>query len=187
MSVRRTADFRMERILETKLSTGSEAIKRSLIEEIGKAVSVIGEVDDLTFRRVSGSSSSVGEQFRHNLDFINTFLNGLGVGKIDYARRERDLQVSVSRSYATERFEKAARRILSLTRAKLSELVSVRSEIDGSVWLASSVIREMEFVLSHTVHHHALIAAKLETQGFKTDPSFGVATSTKEYWGRLAA
>lgn len=187
MSVRRTTDSRMAHILDTKLSTGSEAIRRSLIEEIDKAIGVIGEIDDLTFRRVSGSSSSVGEQFRHNLDFINTFLNGLGVGKIDYARRERDLQVSVSRSYAIKRFEKAVRWILLLPRTKLSELVSVRSEIDGSLWLASSVIREMEFVLSHAVHHHALIAAKLETQGFKTDSSFGVATSTIEYWSRLAA
>jgi hypothetical protein len=170
-----------------EISPGSEAIKRSLIDEIGKAISVIGEIDDLSYCRDSRHSSSVGEQFRHNLDFLNTFLSGLDIGKIDYARRERDPRVSVSRGYAIERFESVARRILMLSRTRVSELVSVRSEVAGSVWLASSVVREMEFVLSHTVHHHALIAEKLEGQGIMTDRALGVAPSTREYWSRLAA
>ena len=187
MSVVRFMNLNVTWKSEAFISTGPEAIKRSLIDEINKAISVIGEIDDLTYCRISGNSSSVGEQFRHNLDFLNTFLNGLEIGKIDYSRRERDPRVSVSRRYAIETFEQAARRILSLARTRLSELVSVRSEIDGSVWLASSVIREMEFVLSHTVHHHALIALKLEEQGFRTDSTLGVAASTKEYWSRVAA
>ena len=35
------------------------------------------------------------------------------------------------------------------------------SEIESGNWLPSSIAREVEFVHSHTVHHHALIAEKL--------------------------
>ena len=64
----------------TYCSTGYEAVQRCLIDEIGKAIDVVGGLDDLTYRRDSTTSSSVGEQFRHNLDFLNTFLNGIDRG-----------------------------------------------------------------------------------------------------------
>ena len=162
-------------------------IKRSLIDELTKAVNVIGQLDDLTYCRDSKLSSSVGEQFRHDLDFVNTFLNGIELGCIDYTHRERDPRVSLSRSYAIDKYEYAKRRLELIGRSRLSELISVRSEVVDLMWLSSSVAREMEFVLSHTVHHHALIAAKLEGQGIEIDRSLGVAASTQKYWSRQAA
>lgn len=177
----------VKHIPETEIASGPATVPLFLIDEIRKAVGVISELDDLSYCRDSRLSSSVGEQFRHNLDFLNTFLNGLDIGKIDYTRRERDPRVSISRDYAIEKFERASRRILSLGQSRFSELVSVRSEVVGSMWLPSSVVREMEFVLSHTIHHHALIAEKLVGQGISTDAALGVAPSTKSYWSRLAA
>ena len=171
----------------TDLPTGYEAVQRCLIGEIGKAINVIGQLDDLTYRRDSKLSSSVGEQFRHNLDFLNTFLNGTGRGTIDYTRRERDLRVATSRNYAVQKFADVLRKISTLNRSEMSGLVSVRSEAVVSLWLPSSVIREMEFVLSHTIHHHALVAEKLKAMGVSIEDDFGVAMSTKEYWHRMAA
>jgi len=171
----------------TDLPTGYEAVQRCLIGEIGKAINVIGQLDDLTYRRDSKLSSSVGEQFRHNLDFLNTFLNGIDRGSIDYTRRERDPRVSTSRNYAVQKFEEASRKISTLNRSEMSGLVSVRSEAVGSLWLPSSVIREMEFVLSHTIHHHALIGEKLFAMGISLDAGFGVALSTQDFRRRIAA
>jgi len=171
----------------TYCSTGYEAVQRCLIDEIGKAIDVVGGLDDLTYRRDSTTSSSVGEQFRHNLDFLNTFLNGIDRGSIDYTRRERDPRVSTSRNYAVQKFENASRKISTLTRSRISGLVSVRSEAVGSLWLTSSVIREMEFVLSHTIHHHALIGEKLFAMGISLDAGFGVALSTQDFRRRIAA
>jgi hypothetical protein len=167
--------------------SGSESIKRSLIDEIGTTINVINQLDDLSYRLDSPTSSSVGEQFRHNLDFLNTFLNGVELGRIDYNRRERDSRVSTSRSYAIERFERVSQRLKAVSRSTMSQMVSVRSEVAGSIWLPSSVVREMEFVLSHTIHHHALIAEKLAGQGISTYLALGVSPSTKNYWSRLAA
>ena len=166
---------------------GADTIKRSLIGELNTAIKVIIQLDDLTYCRDSSLSSSVGEQFRHDLDFVNTFLNGIDLGRIDYTRRERDPRVSLSRAYAIGKYEFAKRKLEIIGRSRLSELISVRSEVAELMWLSSSVSREMEFVLSHTIHHHALIAEKLERQGFSLNGDIGVAPSTKDYWHSKAA
>ena len=166
--------------------SGGEAIKQSLLDEIGKGVLILSSLDDLSFRR-SSRSSSVGAQLRHNLDFLNTFLNGVDVGRIDYTRRERDSRVEVSREYAIDRFETAKRRLESLGGLDLRSMVSVRSEVDPAMWLQSTVVREMEFVLSHTIHHHALIAEKLTNWDINLDEAVGVSPSTNKYRCRIAA
>lgn len=167
-------------------SIGDIAIKERLVEEIEKSVQVISRLDDTAFRR-PGRSSSIGAQFRHNLDVVNTFLNGVRVGRIDYTRRERDARVERDRYYAIERFDGAMSRLLDLSPAMIRSMVSVRSEIDPSMWLASTAIREMEYVLSHTIHHHALIAERLAGLGLDLESNFGVAPSTRDYWSRMAA
>jgi hypothetical protein len=58
----------------------------------------------------------------------------------------------------------------------------VRSEIDAAFWIESSAARELEFLHSHTVHHHALIAEKLSSSGVKLPDDFGVAPSTLKFW-----
>jgi len=77
-------------------------------------------------------------------------------------------------------------RLKNLQRPDLGAMISVASEIDSTVWTMSSVIREMEFVHSHTVHHHALIAAKLAGLGVSMKEQFGVSQSTLAYWRRAA-
>jgi hypothetical protein len=165
--------------------SGPVTIKQRLFDEIYKGIQIIRQLDDLTYRRHSDLSASVGEQFRHNLDFLNTFILGAAIGRIDYTQRERDAQVAASRAYAVERFEVALEKLAKLSR--FGGMVSVRSEIDGATWLPSSIHREMEFVLSHTIHHHALIAEKLVREGIAVDSVVGVAPSTMEYRRRLAA
>jgi hypothetical protein len=49
---------------------------------------------------------------------------------------------------------------------------------------ASTVARELQFLLSHTVHHYALIALILRLQGFEPGEEFGVAPSTLAHWRR---
>ena len=179
--------FATQYLIGAPVFNGRDSIRQGLSEEITKGIRVIEQLDDISYRRRSKNSASVGEQFRHNLDFVNTFLNGVAVGRIDYTKRERDIRVERSREWAVERFETVGRKLAMLSRAQINSMVSVRSETDAGVWLPSSAAREMEFVLSHTIHHHALIAEKLAGQGVILDTAFGVAASTKSYWSKLAA
>ena len=160
---------------------------RNLKDELLKGIDMIATVDDLSFRRVANGTGSVGGQFRHNLDFVNSLLNGIDDGHIDYNKRERDPRVEENREFAIECFRKAINRLSNLSPRLFSKSALVRSELDQALWLPSGFAREAEFVHSHTVHHHALIAEKLAGYGLAVTENFGVAPSTLEYWKKKAA
>ena len=163
------------------------SILRSVIEEFERGRQLIGRLDDLTYRKSANGTGSVGGHFRHNLDFVDSFLNGIAEGRIDYSSRERDTRVEVDRGFAAEKLDHATRRLSVLSDEILERLVDVRSEVDPTTWLRSSVARELEFLNSHTVHHHALIAEKLAGFGIAATENFGFAPSTLDYWKTKAA
>ncbi len=51
----------------------------------------------------------------------------------------------------------------------------------------STVGRELQFLVSHTVHHFAIIAVMHSSQGIELPPDFGIAPSTLKYQRQLAA
>ena len=56
------------------------------------------------------------------------------------------------------------------------------SEIDAAqAWTRSTGRRELQFLLSHTIHHYALIAVICNHLGVPLDPAFGVAPSTLRF------
>ena len=57
------------------------------------------------------------------------------------------------------------------------------AEEDNPEFSRSSVLRELQFLVSHTVHHYAIIKLHLQLQGCDTARlvSFGVAPSTQSY------
>jgi hypothetical protein len=82
----------------------------------------------------------------------------------------------------------AGLRSMSRTDQTIKLLVSTETA-DQSLqsWCSSSVVRELEFLQSHTVHHYSLIAILLRLQGIEPEEDFGVAPSTLEYWREQAA
>ena len=158
-----------------------------LIDELTRGMCLITSIDDITYCRTANGTGSVGGQFRHNLDFAGCLLNGVKNGLIDYNDRERDIRVETDRQYAAMRFASVMRRLSELNPRIMGKSLLVRSEVDNCMWLPSSFAREVEFVHSHTVHHHALIAEKLAGFGVKIVENFGVAPSTLKFWERRAA
>jgi hypothetical protein len=165
---------------ETRAEPGF--LTKVLIDELTRGARLIEQLFDSVYCRKANGTGSIGGHFRHNLDFMHSFLNGIRVGKIDYNRRERDVRTEEDRHYAVERFALAIRRLGSLEPDFLQRKVLIRSELDAEIWHESSVARELEFLHSHTVHHHALIAEKLAFFGVKVTGNFGVAPSTLKFW-----
>ncbi len=63
--------------------------------------------------------------------------------------------------------------------------IQIRLECGGAEaeqWSHSTVRRELQFLLSHTVHHFALIAVLLERFEIAVPDDFGIAPSTLKYW-----
>jgi hypothetical protein len=130
----------------------------------------------------------VGAQFRHCLDFYDCFLKGLESGEIDYSRRKRDPRVESDRQYAIAKFEAVRDGLAELTSERCEQSVRVKAEETASgtpEWCSSSPARELQFLISHTIHHYALVAVLLKLQDCEVGqefPGFGVAPSTLTHW-----
>lgn len=158
------------------------SLAERVADEFRRATALIESIDDAVYRFSDDKSGSVGAQFRHNLEIAENFLRGVEDGAVDYGNRPRDLRVETDRGFASLRFEIIVERISSTALASPENgVLLVRSEVDLSVWHRSSRSRELEFLLSHTIHHHAIIAQKLRGLGVDVDSDFGVAPSTLDF------
>ena len=128
----------------------------------------------------------VGAHVRHILDHYDCFLRGVESGRVDYDQRERDLSVATDPVVAARKLEQVIAALERLTESDGSRLLDVAidrggEQTDAPHWGVSSVARELQFLVSHTVHHYAVIAAMLRPQGIEPGSDFGVAPSTLEY------
>ncbi len=97
------------------------------------------------------------------------------------------MRVEIDRDFAAETFGEVLKDLIVTDPRSLGRAVLVRSEVEGSSWVPSGVAREFEAALSHTIHHHALIAEKLLGLGVDCGKEFGMAPSTIAYKAQLAA
>lgn len=157
---------------DNRLTAGVVAVLR-------QGIALIKRLDDASF--TAGGRGSVGGHFRHCLDFVNCFLAGAKSGEIDYGRRTRDKLIETDRSRAVLQIEAAIEKLRRLPVLDAARAVSVKSET-SEAQLVSSIGRELEILHSHTTHHYALIAFKLEARNVKVAADFGVAPATLKFW-----
>lgn len=160
----------------------------SNIHLLEQALGLLAAIDNRLYASVPTgiAKAGVGGHLRHCLDFYDSFLRGVGEGRIDYDCRERNELIEKDRSAATVKIETVIRQLRELPVADGLQTLRVKLEgeqaQESSAWSRSSVSRELQFLLSHTVHHYALIALLLRVQGFDLPPDFGVAPSTLKHW-----
>lgn len=164
-----------------KTGSGMRDLIAALARELASAKALILGLDADAYTRSENEAGGIGSHIRHDLNFVECVLNGVESGVVDYAKRERDRRIETDASFAAARIEAVIERLESFEVDPRTALFVV-SEIDASLLHRSSVSREIEFVLSHTIHHHALIKQILKDAGRMLDSSFGVAPSTLEYW-----
>ena len=153
----------------------------SLIAEIERGVVIVSSMEEGEYEKPRKAESSIGAHIRHNLDFTNALLKGIGIGRVDYNARPRDIQIELDRDYAIGQMRSACRGLRSLRSSSIASLVVVRSEVNEDVWHASSVSREIEFLHSHTVHHYALVKWLIDRAVDSAGPTFGVSPSTLRF------
>ncbi len=162
-------------------------LAESVAQILRQAVEVLSEIDDELYRG-GANGGALGDHFRHCLEFVNGFLSGVQIGKIDYNLRPREPRLETDRRYAADEFRRAIKNLRTLatqTEAGKSLLVKpedIAQADRADFWCRSSLERELEFMQSHTIHHYALIAFKLRAEGFAVAPEFGVAPSTLRFW-----
>ena len=62
---------------EITYAVSAEFLIKTLANELFRGAKLIGKISDAVYRKKADGAGSVGEHFRHNLDFVNAFLNGL--------------------------------------------------------------------------------------------------------------
>ncbi len=136
--------------------------------------------------------SGVGQHLRHCLEHYESFLAGRQSGKIDYDSRARDVRLETDRQYALAHIAAIIAALRQLDEEDEDRHVQVKQESSAAheavpAWSASTVLRELQFLVSHTVHHYALIAMILRMHGFEPHADFGVAPSTLKHRHTLQA
>ena len=133
-------------------------------------------------------TSGIGGHIRHNLDHIEALLRAAETGVLDYDRRERGTGIERDRTVARAAIHKLASQLQAFDWADTPVFLSMDAIVTPdalAVKMKTTIDRELVFVLSHTIHHNALIALLVKLQGAALPPDFGYAPSTLAHRGRL--
>jgi hypothetical protein len=154
------------------------------IHLLRQAAALLGSISDQVYAEGgrTADASPIGVHVRHMIDHYRAFFSGLPDGSIDYDARLRQTPIETDRRLALATvldLMGQVERIEESTGAR-EVLVSCRSAGDSSDpdWSRTSVKRELQFLVSHTVHHFALIKPMLQREGVAVDEQFGYAPST---------
>lgn len=125
--------------------------------------------------------ASIGGHIRHCLDHYEQFLSGMQLGEVNYDARLRDKSIERDVAVALATIASLGLSLKDLD-AKLDEHkdLMVRLDCGGDVphWQRSSMGRELQFLVSHTVHHFAIIGIMCHALDVPLEPDFGLAPST---------
>lgn len=135
-------------------------------------------------RTPAPGGGSVGAHLRHCIEFYRSLLAALEHGELDYDRRPRDTALEEDPLQAAAALNALVGALPGLAGRHPAQRLRVRHDCDHgeeSGWARSSLRRELNFLLSHTVHHYALIALHLRQAGFLLPEEFGVSPATLRY------
>ncbi len=155
------------------------------VDLIRQGIAVLAVVGPDAYRGEGGTdaASPIGAHFRHVLDHYLAFLDGLSTGVLNYDVRQRDSLVERDTAAAARAAEDIVVRMEKIPDLQLSQSIRVSANVieDGKSvvdWSGSTVQRELMYLLSHTVHHYAIIRLLATQAGVELDADFGVAPST---------
>jgi uncharacterized damage-inducible protein DinB len=154
-----------------------------LVRLLDELASVLMQVQPAVYtaRPLLGVSGSIGEHVRHVLDHIAALATGGRHDVLSYDRRVRGTSIETDSAAALDAILQMKSILTAVDEVRLDEPITVTAVLSRGrepVWMRSTLGRELAFVLSHTVHHQALIAMLLAVGGTAVPESFGLAPST---------
>lgn len=155
--------------------------KSAILFTIHQITDLLGQIEPHEYRQPlpEFDGSTLGQHFRHILEFFICLERGAPSGTVDYASRERNLLYEDAPGVAAAALESFA---IALERMQPSSEVEVRAEFGGieRPCYPSTVGRELAFVYDHAIHHLAMIKIGLRChfQHIQTNRDLGVSPST---------
>jgi len=132
-------------------------------------------------RYASPVSGSIGEHVRHCLDHVAALLAADPMETLSYDRRRRGTAVESDPAEALSQLASLKSVCTAWSARSLDEPIRVASMISPSGetlagW--STLARELAFVVSHTIHHQAIIGVLLAMHDVAVPERFGHSPST---------
>ncbi|MFN0137617.1 MAG: DinB family protein [Phycisphaerae bacterium] len=145
--------------------------------------SLLDSVSDAMYvqKPVGVIESSIGGHVRHCLDHFESLCAAIVTGELDYDRRERGTSIESSRCAAIEAIEGLLLRVARINHDDLDRPLRLTAMLSGdgtTIEAGTTVGRELAFVLSHTIHHNAIVSAMCRTLGVPLPARFGYAPAT---------
>jgi hypothetical protein len=142
---------------------------------------VAGLAGDIYAATPSRTSGSIGQHVRHCVNHAAALVAVASPFELSYDSRVRGTRVETDPAVAAVEIDGLCLQLDKLDARSLDRPLWLRTltHVDGpEARIATTMGREVAFVLQHTVHHAALIAVLLDAQGFAVPARFGVAPST---------
>lgn len=159
------------------------------IEQMGKHISSIIDEEYATIPS-DLFTSTPGAQVRHTLDHVRALIEGFHSGVMDYDIRERGGPIESSRTAALNRIHDHYEQLKQIGSEDMLRPVVARLLLDPDGEILehpSSLSREIAFVLSHTIHHNAILLSMFRHLGKEADSKFGYAPATLAYRESIAS
>jgi len=132
-------------------------------------------------RFAPGVSGSGGEHVRHCLDHVAALFAADASATLSYDRRYRGTAVETDPAEALRQILELKHAFGAWSTRSIDEPIQVTSMIlpsGDTVTGWSTLARELAFVVSHTIHHQALIGVLLAIHGHDVPERFGHSPST---------
>lgn len=153
----------------------------AVLDELARA---IGPLTPTEFSlRPRATSGSIGGHVRHCLDHVDALERALQDGRCCYDHRQRGTPVEHDPGAALARLTACRARLERVHDAVLARSLDLEVCVSATgtvVRTRTTVAREAAYVISHTVHHAALIGVLLEDQGLAVPNRLGVAPTTPD-------
>ncbi|MBK8915346.1 MAG: hypothetical protein IPM64_12240 [Phycisphaerales bacterium] len=178
---------------------------RAMLNELGDLLNGLSD-EHFSGPPARGFTGSIGAHVRHCLDHVAALADHVAqtdsahespavccgardAAELDYDQRERGTAVERDRPTALLELSRIHQRLAAVEPLPLERPIRVRGAFcsDGEGLSGpSSLGRELLFVISHTVHHNALLAAMCAAIGVRVPARFGYAPATLAHMDRTA-
>ncbi len=128
--------------------------------------------------------ASIGQHYRHILEFYQVLLSGFNNGRVNYDLRNRNTSLETSISAAEEAIVSICTQLQEINyNSALILEGNYNNEKEGEAYslrVESNIYRELLYCLDHSIHHQALIKVALQSLGLLhlAEEGFGVAPAT---------
>lgn len=164
----------------------------SLVSQVQDNLQCLQPLEDLLARlhaphyQAEQAGQSIGQHVRHILEHYQCLWLALDQrSELDYEHRQRQLELALSPAMALGDLITHCHRLKSLKKDALILPIHLGSVEEGqSLTVASSLVRELAFLASHTIHHQAIIKLLATQMGYELPVEFGVHNSTLKHWAR---